>query len=75
VANAIFGWVGFFVYCLLYADITLLVSNASSPNYKNFMIKRNEVIQKLKSPSIPKTIVDQATLYLDYTYEVYEGVV
>ena len=57
VANAIFGWVGFFVYCLLYADITLLVSNASSPNYKNFMVKRNEVIQKLKSPSIPKSLV------------------
>jgi hypothetical protein len=38
------------------------------------MVKRNEVILKLKSPSIPKSIVDQATLYLDYTYEVYEGV-
>ena len=74
IANTFFGGIGFFVYCLLYADITLLVSNAGSPNYKNFIRKRNEVMSKLKSPSIPKHLVSQATLYLDYTYEVYEGV-
>jgi hypothetical protein len=59
---------------LLYADITLLVSNASSANYKNFMIKRNNVLAKLKSPFIPKHLIWQATLYLDYIYEVQEDV-
>ena len=59
---------------MLYADITLLVSNASSANYKNFMVKRNNVLAKLKSPFIPKNLLWQATLYLDYIYEVQEDV-
>ena len=74
VANTIFGWCGFFIYCLLYADITLLVSNANSGNYRNFIKRRNDVITKLKSPNIPQYIVSQATLFLDYTYEIHEGV-
>lgn len=57
VANAIFEWFAYFIYCLLYADITLLVSNAGSPNYKNFMAKRDTVIAKITSPDIPKYIV------------------
>lgn len=74
VVNAIFEWFAFFIYCLLYADITLLVSNAGSPNYKNFMSKRDTIIAKITSPDIPKQVVSSATLYLDYTYEIYEGV-
>lgn len=36
-ANAIFGGCSVFFYCLIYADITMLVSETSSKNYKNYI--------------------------------------
>jgi hypothetical protein len=74
IAQAIAQWLTSFIFVLLYADIILLVSKASSSNYKNFMAKWSDIIQKLKSPNIPEEVVAETTLYLDYTYNVYEGV-
>ena len=51
--NVIFGWVGTFVYCLLFADITLLVLAASNPRKKEFHMKRSNIMTKLKNPNIP----------------------
>jgi hypothetical protein len=36
-ANTIFGWVGTFIYCLLFADITSLVSELQSKSYKKYI--------------------------------------
>jgi len=42
--NTIFGWVSTFMYVLLFADITSLVSAASSNIKKNKIKKRNSVL-------------------------------
>jgi precorrin-3B methylase len=74
VANALFEGISWFIYCALYADITLLVSNAASASYKNYMQQRNALVTKLKSPEIPVALLDQATLYVDYDYQMFQGV-
>ena len=52
--NAIFGWVGTFVYCLLFADITLLVSaSGNSHKKKEFYQKRTYILAKLRDPNLP----------------------
>jgi hypothetical protein len=72
-ANTIFGWVGTFIYCLLFADITSLVSELQSKSYKKYITQRNYVISKLKSRTIPVSVVAEADRYLAYTFDVHEG--
>jgi hypothetical protein len=55
-SNTIFGWVGTFFYCYLFADITSLVKNIQSKTVKDFIIKRDKFLNQLQIHNITQSV-------------------
>lgn len=69
----IFGWIGTFMYCWLFADITSIVSTAITQKQKEIVERRNFLLSKLQNKDIPKEVFYSAENYLAYTEHVYHG--
>ena len=72
--NGFHIWFGTFCYCLLFGNVTAIVTNIGTGQHIKHYLNYNNIVSKIKNGKVPIKLIHSVREYFDYQWSLNKGI-